>query len=87
MSTRQPERKTVTAWAAQLTAPGERLTLDEVQAIAAIAASDRLLELLHAVQDVQMRLTRLELYLLATAPGYDQTTRQLADLAMREAPV
>lgn len=87
MSSRRRDRRTVKDWAAELSAADEPLSLDEVQALAAIAQSDRLLELLTAVQDVQIRLTRLELYLLATAPGYDRTTRELAELAMREPPV
>jgi hypothetical protein len=72
------ERHSIKAWAARLSADGEALTLEEAQLLAAIAAADRLLEMRDAVSDVQARLTRLELYLAATVPGYDPATRALA---------
>jgi hypothetical protein len=72
------ERHSIKSWAARLSADAEALTLAEAHALAAIAAADRLLELRDAVSDVQMRLTRLELYLAATVPGYDPTTRAIA---------
>lgn len=71
------ERHSIKSWAARLSADGEALTLEEAHALAAIAAADRLLELRDAISDVQMRLTRLELYLAATVPDYDPRSREL----------
>lgn len=64
--------RTIHNWAARLSAKDEALTLAEAQTYAAIATADRLVELLTAFQDIQMRLTRLELYMSAKAPGYEQ---------------
>jgi hypothetical protein len=52
--------------------------LAEAQALAAMAATDKLLEALTALQDIQMRLTRLELYAQQVAPEYERITRRQA---------
>lgn len=70
------ERRTIRNWAARLSAQDEPLTLEEAQLLAAISASDRLLEVRDALQDVQMRLTRMECFLAAAVPGYDQAARR-----------
>jgi hypothetical protein len=78
------ERRTMRGWAARLSAPDEPLTLAEARTLAAIAQADRLVELREAIADLRARMTRLELYLAATVPGYDPTTRALAaELAER----
>lgn len=71
------EKRTIRNWAARLSAVDEPLTLEEAGVLAAISASDRLLENLGALQDIQMRLTRLELHIASTVPGYDEGTRSL----------
>lgn len=71
-------------WAARLSAPDEPLTLEEARTLAAIATADRALETRDVLQDVQMRLTRLELFLAATTPGYDGTTQALVKRMLAE---
>jgi hypothetical protein len=66
------------AWASRLSSDGEPLTMQEAALLAQIAACDRLLEVRDALQDVQCRLQRIELFIAHTTPGYDQTTKVLA---------
>lgn len=72
------DRRTMKNIAARLSAPDEPLTLEEARTLAAIASADRQLEIRDILQDIQMRLTRMELFLAATIPGYDQGTMALA---------
>jgi len=65
------DTRTMKNWAARLSAPDEPLTLEEARTLAQIAATDRLLECLTALTDVQNRLMRMELFLAATIPGYE----------------
>lgn len=74
------ERRPIKAWASRLSGEGEPLTMAEAQLLAQIAATDRLLECLTALQDIQMRLHRIELFMAANVPGYDEQTRVLAAL-------
>ena len=76
--TRAEERRSVKSWAARLSVPDEALTLDEAKALATIAMADRLLEIREDLADIRARLTRIELFLAASVPGYDPTTRALA---------
>lgn len=69
------EKRTIKNWAARLSAPDEPLTLAEAQTLASISCADRLLECLTALQDLQMRLTRLELFVAAIAPDYEKSSR------------
>ncbi|MGE3272683.1 MAG: hypothetical protein AB7P40_28345 [Chloroflexota bacterium] len=78
------ERRTMKGWAHRLSAPDEPLTLEEARTLAAIAAADRALESRDVLQDVQMRLTRLELFIAATTPGYDETTQALVKRMLTE---
>jgi len=73
------DRRTIRNWASRLSAADEPLSLEEASLLAAISANDRLVELLGAMQDVQVRLTRLEVFAAATIPGYDEQTRSLAN--------
>lgn len=72
------ERRPIKAWASRLGGEGEPLTLAEAQLLASIAMADRLLEIRDSLQDVQCRLTRIEMFLAATVPGYDEQTKHLA---------
>lgn len=47
------------------------LTLEEARTYAMMAATDRLLESRDLLQDLQMRLMRLEQFLAGAFPGYD----------------
>jgi hypothetical protein len=78
------ERRPIEAWASRLGGKGEPLTMPEAQLLAQIAATDRALEMLTALQDVQMRLTRLESFVAATVPGYDQAASVLVKHALGE---
>lgn len=71
------DRRTIKNWAARLSAPDEPLTLEETRTLAAISTADRQLECLIALQNIQARLTRLELWAVANIPGYDAQTRAL----------
>jgi hypothetical protein len=53
------EKRPIKAWASRLSGEGEPLTMQEAHLLAQIAATDRLLECLTALQDLQMRLTRI----------------------------
>lgn len=64
------ERRTIKSWAHRLSSPDEPLTREEAQLLATIAGTDRLLELVTAMQDIQMRLCRLEAYIAPRVPGY-----------------
>lgn len=77
------ERRPIRSWASRLGGDGEPLTLAEAGLLAQIAAADRLLECLTALQDMQMRLHRIELFLAANVPGYDEQTRVLAALTSK----
>jgi Leu/Phe-tRNA-protein transferase len=68
------------AWASRLCGESEPLTMQEAALLAQIAACDRLLETRDAIQDIQCRLQRIELFLAHTVPGYDQTTKVLAQV-------
>lgn len=72
------ERRTIKNWGARLSAADEPLTLTEAQAFATMSTSDLLLEIRNALQDIQCRLTRLEIFVGSTVPDYDARTRRLA---------
>lgn len=75
------QSRPIRAWASRLSGEGEPLTMAEAGLLAQIAATDRLLECLTALQDIQMRLTRLEVFVARVFPGYDaQTTGVLKAL-------
>ena len=69
------QQRTIHNWAARLSAKDEPLTLAEAHLLASISTADRLVELLTAFQDIQMRLMRLETYIAAHIPDYAPTTR------------
>jgi hypothetical protein len=69
------ERHTIRGWARRISGDDELLTLEEAQVLAAIATNDRLVEVRDALQDVQARLTRLELFMGVAIPGYDEQVR------------
>jgi hypothetical protein len=73
----ESERRTMKNIAARLSAPDEPLTLEEARTLAAISTADRTLESRDMLLDIKMRLTRIELFLAATVPGYDAETKRL----------
>ncbi len=70
------DTKTMKAWAHLLSAPDAQLTLEEARTLAQIAGTDRLLECLTALTDVQSRLTRMELFIAETFPAYEPRVAQ-----------
>lgn len=82
----EEERRPIRAWASRLGGEGEPLTLEEAGLLAQIAATDRLLECLTALQDMQMRLIRLERFVTVAVPGYDQAARSQPALPEQERP-
>lgn len=79
------DRRTIKGWAARLSVADEQLTLEEAQALASIAQADRLLEIRDVLQDIQSRLSRMELWMAATIPGYDQQTQALSKVLAERA--
>ena len=78
------ERRPIKSWGSRLGGEGEPLTLEEASLLAALSQADRLLECVTALQDIQMRLTRLELFVSAVAPGYEGMTRRPALSVVQE---
>lgn len=68
------QKRTLHGWGAALSIKDEPLTLAEAQALASLMAADRLMECLAALQNVEARLTRLELYVRSRDPEYDGRT-------------
>ena len=55
-------RRTIKGWAARLSIDDELLTLDEARTLAQIATADKLTECLTALQDMQVRVQRFEMW-------------------------
>ena len=70
------ERHPIKSWARRLSGESEPLTLQEAHALAAIAQTDRSLEMLTVLQDIQARLTRLEIFVANMVPEYDDYARR-----------
>ena len=75
------EKRTMPNWAARLSMQDELLTLAEAQTFASILMADRLQFLLASSEDIQMRLTRLEMFMASAVPGYDKATTNYKKLS------
>lgn len=72
------ERRTIEQWGAHLNIEGEPLTIEQAMLLHLGHLNGRLQALLTLTQDMQIRLTRIELYLQETVPDYERTTRRAA---------
>lgn len=72
----EEERRTIKAWVHKLGEPDGALTLAELEAYMHISAQDRLVEMRDLLQDLHMRLLRLETYVDAKAGDYTPTIRK-----------
>jgi hypothetical protein len=70
------DRRTIEGWGAILNVPGEPLAMDQAMLLNLGHMNARLEVAVTALQDMQARLTRIELFLKATIPGYDDQARQ-----------
>lgn len=70
------DRRTIEGWGAILNVPGEPLAMDEAMLLNLGHMNARLEVAVTALQDMQARLTRIELFLAASVPGYDDRVRQ-----------
>lgn len=80
-----PERHGMKGWGTKLGADlQEPKTMPEAQLLAIMSIADRMFELITLFQDIQARLTRIEVFLEETVPTYSQTsaysvTKQASD--------
>lgn len=79
------ERRTIDNWGAHLNANDEPLTIEQAMLLSLGHLNARLEKTVEHLEDMRIRLTRLELYLAASVPGYDAQTKRLAKLALAEA--
>lgn len=78
------DRRTIKNWAARLSAPDEPLTLEEARTLAAIAGTDRLLEVRDLLADLRDRVQRMEMFLEERMPGYADHAGRMKRLALAE---
>jgi hypothetical protein len=71
------DRRTIEGWGAILNVPGEPLAMDQAMLLNLGHMNARLEIAVTALQDMQARLTRIELFLKATIPGYDDHARRI----------
>lgn len=72
---KEPERHGMQSWGMRLGADmQEPKTMEEAQLLATMTINDKLYEMVAILQDVQARLTRLEVYVEENAPGYTRTS-------------
>lgn len=64
------ERHTMKGWGARLSPEDTPQTLEEAQTTALIVCSDRLLHILTALENLQDRMARLEIWISETSPSY-----------------
>jgi|SoiMethySBSTD1v2_1073268.scaffolds.fasta_scaffold2122997_2 hypothetical protein len=77
------ERQTMKGWGQRLSAEDVPQTLAEAQTTALIVCSDRLLAIATALENLQDRMARIEIWLADTSPSYarsQQQTRRKQDL-------
>lgn len=72
---KESERHGMKGWGSKLGADmQEPKTMEEAQLLATMTINDKLYEMVTILQDLQARLTRLEVYVEERAPGYTQTS-------------
>jgi len=69
------ERLTMKGWGQKLSAEDVPQTLEEAQLTAMIVTSDRLLQIMTTLENLQDRIARLELWIAETSPSYQRSQR------------
>ena len=78
------ERFTIDRWGARLNLEGEELTIEQAMLLSLGHLNARLEMAVTALQDMQMRLHRMELFVEETIPGYaDHKARMEREEARR----
>jgi hypothetical protein len=72
------ERRTIENWGAHLNVEGEPLTMEEAMLLNLGHLNARFSLMIEHLEDMRMRLTRIELYLSENVPGYDAQTQRAA---------
>ena len=72
------EKHTIDGWGSRLNAPGEPLTISEAMLLSLGHLNARSEAIAASLLDIQIRLTRIELFLQETIPNYDRVTRRAA---------
>ena len=80
------EEHTLENWGRRLNIPGEPLTIERAMLLNLGHMNARLEIMTACLQDMQARLTRIELYLEATLPNYDNITRRAALRLLESVP-
>lgn len=71
----EPERHTMKGWGMKFADWNEPRTLEEAQATAQLATTDRMLECMTHLEDIMLRLARLERFLHDYVPGYKEANQ------------
>jgi hypothetical protein len=72
---KEPERHGMKGWGMRLGADmQEPKTMEEAQLLATMTINDKLYEMVTILQDLQARLTRLEVFVEETIPAYSRTS-------------
>lgn len=72
------EKHTIEGWGARLNAPGEQLDISQAMLLSLGHLNARMEAMATSLLDIQIRLTRIELFLQETVPGYEKVTRRAA---------
>lgn len=72
------EKHTIEGWGARLNAPGEQLDISQAMLLSLGHLNARMEAMATSLLDIQIRLTRIELFLNETVPGYERVTRRAA---------
>lgn len=71
-------RRTIESWGAHLNIEGEPLTMEEATLLHLGHLNARLDRTMNALEDIQHRMIRIELYMQATIPDYERKSRMAA---------
>jgi hypothetical protein len=80
------EEHTIENWGQRLNIPGEPLTIERAMLLNLGHMNARLEIMTACLQDMQARLTRIELFMAETLPNYNGITRRAALRLLESAP-
>lgn len=78
------ERRTIESWGSHLNIEGEPLDISEAMLLHLGHLNARLSLMIEHLEDMRMRLTRLELVVRTLVPNYDERARMAPMLPERE---